>query len=197
METRNSVHGPFTTCLTHGPLQLLPALTRSPPTRNHCTSIMCRVILSILVQEQSISNFHCMRLVRPHFAIPLLRLFVIVHLSSFLVSKSVLDAYYKPVRNPPQQIHRKPAKFAAAPTYQDATDTLAKARTHSTSLCSEQPANPNTMAPRGKTENTKKQSGNVRHPTSALPPLPKTPPLTFFCLIRPKKQKQPPKKPPP
>ena len=116
-----------------------------------------------------------------HTPTQLLRIFVIVHLSSFLVSKSILDAYYdKPARQQPQQIHRKPApKFSAAvPSYQDATDALETARTRSVqppnhSLSHQHivppppppttiPADDNTMAPKQKGENTKKAAGNAK-----------------------------------
>ena len=120
-----------------------------------------------------------------HTPTQLLRIFVIVHLSSFLVSKSILDAYYnKPARQQPQQIHRKPAqpKFSAAvPSYQDATDALETARSraqlqplnHSHSLqhivppppppTSNPHADDNTMAPKQKGERTpRKAAGNAK-----------------------------------
>ena len=124
-----------------------------------------------------------MKLVRPHSPTQLLRIFVIVHLSSFLVTKSILDTYYKPAKQKRQQIHRKASSvFGEVPSYQDATDVLEGARSRST-----RPANQHylpgtvaeeidTMAPRGKGENTKKVAGNVRTPSYPdwLVPIPNT-----------------------
>lgn len=128
-----------------------------------------------------------MHLVRPHAPTQYLRIFVIVHITSFFITKSILDSYYH--KSPkPQQIHQlKPQKSlreklatSGVPDYSGASETLRTAReravaappttdslaTSSSSSASHtsSPESTNTadltMAP--KKENTKKAAGNAK-----------------------------------
>lgn len=111
-----------------------------------------------------------MKLVRPHSPTQYLRIFVIVHITSFFVSKTVLDSYYgKSSRQPQQQIHRKPSSIlpvTAVPSFHNASETLNAARSNTATPpppFQGHPTQPSSaMAPRGKTENTKKVAGNAR-----------------------------------
>ena len=115
-----------------------------------------------------------MQLVRPYSPTQYLRIFVIVHLVSFGLSKTALDAYYKPPKPQPNPIRTKPKSslpIKPVPDYQNATDALESARSGPLSpssptriphhLPATKQAQP-TMAPKTKGENTKKAAGNAK-----------------------------------